>query len=77
MGFLTVGLFERHSRRRMEVAAFSYGANDGSSVRDRIRNGADLFLALSVTPHTKDLAVASRTMIQASCVTMLAFAGHH
>ena len=37
----------------MEVAAFSYGANDGSSVRQRIRDGADLFLDLADTPDAE------------------------
>jgi len=42
--FLIVELLERHSRRQFEVAAYSYGPDDGSNMRDRIIKAVDRFV---------------------------------
>jgi predicted O-linked N-acetylglucosamine transferase (SPINDLY family) len=44
---LTVGLFERHDRRQMEVTAYAIGADDGSPWRQRIAKAADRLVDLT------------------------------
>lgn len=41
---LTARLFEVHNKADFEIYAYSYGPDDGSAVRQRIRNGADVFV---------------------------------
>ena len=41
---LMAGLLARHDRQRFEVMAFSYGPDDGSEWRERIRAGCDEFV---------------------------------
>lgn len=48
---LTARLFEVHNKADVEIYAYSYGPDDGSSVRQRIKNNADVFVDL------KDLSV--------------------
>lgn len=45
--YLTVELFELHDRRRFEICLYSYGPDDGSSMRMRLRDAADRFTDLS------------------------------
>ncbi|MEW6690858.1 MAG: tetratricopeptide repeat protein, partial [Pseudomonadota bacterium] len=44
--YLTAELFELHDRRRFEVAAYSYGPDDGSAMRARLRRAFDRFVDL-------------------------------
>ena len=41
---LILGLFGLHDRTRMKVFAYSYGENDGSDYRQRIREDCDRFV---------------------------------
>jgi protein O-GlcNAc transferase len=41
--YLMAGLFERHDRSRFETVAVSYGADDGSPMRARLRRAFDRF----------------------------------
>jgi predicted O-linked N-acetylglucosamine transferase (SPINDLY family) len=42
--FLAAGLFEAHDRAKFEVYAFSYGQDDGSDMRRRLRRAFDHFV---------------------------------
>jgi protein O-GlcNAc transferase len=44
---LTVGLFERHDRRQVDVTAYAIGADDGSPWRRRIAKAADRLVDLT------------------------------
>ena len=44
---LMAGLFEGHDRDRFEVVAYSYGADDGSPMRARLRGAFDRFVDIS------------------------------
>ncbi len=44
---LMAGLLERHDRQVVEVNAYSYGPDDGSRWRQRIRDGCDGFIDLA------------------------------
>lgn len=48
---LTARLFEVHNHEKFEIFAYSYGPNDGSAVRERIKSSVDHFIDL------KDLSV--------------------
>jgi protein O-GlcNAc transferase len=41
---LAVGLFEHHDKSRFEITAISFGPDDGSDLRSRIRSAADNFI---------------------------------
>jgi predicted O-linked N-acetylglucosamine transferase (SPINDLY family) len=41
---LMVGVFERHDKSRYEITAFSYGPDDGSDLRNRIRSATENFI---------------------------------
>ena len=41
--FLMAGLFEQHDRGRFDVYLYSYGPDDESDIRSRIKAGADVF----------------------------------
>lgn len=43
---LTARLFEVHDREKFEVYAYSYGPDDGSQVRERIKGAVDCFVDL-------------------------------
>ncbi|MEA1674310.1 tetratricopeptide repeat protein [Nitrospirillum sp. BR 11163] len=45
--YLMAGVLERHDRAAVAVTAFSYGPDDGSSMRARLRAGADRFIDLA------------------------------
>jgi protein O-GlcNAc transferase len=42
--YLIVELFERHNREQFEVFGISFGPDDGSAMRERVRNSFDHFL---------------------------------
>jgi predicted O-linked N-acetylglucosamine transferase (SPINDLY family) len=44
---LMAGLFESHDRDRFEVVAYSYGADDASAMRTRLRRAFDRFVDIS------------------------------
>ncbi|TWB18960.1 putative O-linked N-acetylglucosamine transferase (SPINDLY family) [Nitrospirillum amazonense] len=44
--YLMAGILERHDRAAVAVTAFSYGPDDGSPMRARLRAGADRFVDL-------------------------------
>jgi len=46
--FLTAELFSLHDRSRFEVFVYSYGVNDGSPIRQRIKDEAEHFTELNV-----------------------------
>ena len=41
---LVVGLFEHHDKSRFEITALSYGPDDGSDLRNRIKSAAENFV---------------------------------
>ena len=43
---LTLSLFGLHNRKEFEVYGYSYGINDGSWYRERIRGDCDKFIDL-------------------------------
>ncbi len=43
-GILMAGMLEAHDRDRFEIFAFSYGRDDASSLRARLRKGVDHFM---------------------------------
>jgi predicted O-linked N-acetylglucosamine transferase (SPINDLY family) len=49
--YLMAELFELHDRNRFEVFGFSYGPDDGSPMRARLRNAFDRFVDIQQTPH--------------------------
>jgi len=49
--YLTAELFELHDRRGFEVFLYSYGRDDGSPMRDRLRNSGDHFIDLAELSH--------------------------
>jgi predicted O-linked N-acetylglucosamine transferase (SPINDLY family) len=48
---LMAELFESHDRNRFEVAAYSYGADDGSPMRARLVNAFDRFVDIAALSH--------------------------
>jgi predicted O-linked N-acetylglucosamine transferase (SPINDLY family) len=56
-GYWAVELFELHDRARCEVFAYSYGPDDGSDVRARIRGACEHFVAM---PGDSHIAAARR-----------------
>lgn len=56
---LTARLFEVHDKAEFEIYAYSYGPDDGSAVRQRIKDNADVFVdlkALSVLQTAQRIA---------------------
>lgn len=49
--YLIAELFELHDRNRFEIFAFSYGPDDGSAIRARIRSAADGFIDIQKNSH--------------------------
>jgi len=49
--YLIAELFELHDRDRFEIFAYSYGPDDGSAIRARIRNAASGFVDLANHSH--------------------------
>jgi len=54
---LTASMFRLHDRSRYEVFAYSTGRDDGSTYRQRIREGCEHFIDVL---HESDLAIARR-----------------
>jgi protein O-GlcNAc transferase len=52
---LAVGLFEKHDKSRFEITAISFGPDDGSDLRSRIKSAVENFVDVGRMP---DLAVA-------------------
>jgi predicted O-linked N-acetylglucosamine transferase (SPINDLY family) len=50
---LAVELFERHDRARFEVFAYSYGPDDGSSMRRRLERAFDRFVDIRPLSHAR------------------------
>jgi predicted O-linked N-acetylglucosamine transferase (SPINDLY family) len=57
IAYLTAEVFELHDRDRFEVFLFSYGPDDGSAIRQRLKTGCDHFI--DIAPFS-DEAVAQR-----------------
>jgi predicted O-linked N-acetylglucosamine transferase (SPINDLY family) len=55
VALLMVDLIERHDRSRVEVTAFSWSRDDGSTVRDRIRHAVSSYVPVG---HLSDDAAA-------------------
>ena len=51
--YLMAELFELHDRNRFEVFGYSYGPDDGSPMRSRLRAAFDKFVDIQHTPHTE------------------------
>lgn len=49
--YLIAELFELHDRSRFEVIAYSYGPDDGSAIRARIRGACDRFVDIAGDSH--------------------------
>ena len=49
-GRLMVGLFEEHDRGRFEITGYSYGPDDGSALRSRLRAAFDRWREVRDTP---------------------------
>ncbi len=49
--YLTAEVFELHERARFEVFAYSYGPDDGSPMRARLRRGFDRFVDVASLSH--------------------------
>ncbi len=57
VAYLIAGLFEEHDRNRFQVFGYSYGADDGSGIRNRIKQGFDRFVELK---DASDLEAAQK-----------------
>jgi predicted O-linked N-acetylglucosamine transferase (SPINDLY family) len=53
---LMAELFERHDRDRFEVSAYSYGPDDGSPMRARLRSAFDRFVDIHALSHREAAA---------------------
>ena len=62
---LTAELFELHDRRRFEITAYSYGPDDSSPMRARLKRAFDRFVDIGPLSHAAAAAVihADRTDI--------------
>ena len=50
---LIAELVELHDRERFELVAYSYGPDDGSAIRERLKRAFDRFVDLSPLPHAE------------------------
>ncbi|MEQ1824715.1 MAG: tetratricopeptide repeat protein [Pirellula sp.] len=57
VAYLIAGLFESHDRRNFEVFGYSYGEDDQSAIRNRIKQGFDCFVELK---NASDLEAAEK-----------------
>lgn len=53
MGRLMVEMIERHDRSRFEVVGYSFGPDDGSALRNRLRAAFDVFVDLRVLDNAQ------------------------
>lgn len=51
MAFLMCELFEKHNRDRFEIVGYSYGPDDGSTIRQRLVNAFDRFVDIKSDSH--------------------------
>ena len=54
--YLAAELFELHDRERFEIIAYSYGPEDGSPIRDRLKRAFDRFRDLQSVPDAEAAA---------------------
>jgi predicted O-linked N-acetylglucosamine transferase (SPINDLY family) len=59
VAYQIVGLLEQHDRARFEVLGISYGRDDDSAIRHKLRSACDEFLDLSTTSD-RDIAALLR-----------------
>ncbi len=59
--FLIAGVFEHHDRSRFETIAISFGPDDGSEMRARLRRGCDRFIDVR-TKSDSEIAVMVRQL---------------
>jgi predicted O-linked N-acetylglucosamine transferase (SPINDLY family)/glycosyltransferase involved in cell wall biosynthesis len=64
--FLAAELFELHDRSRFEIFAYSYGPDDGSAIRERLRRSFDGFVDVRSLSHA-----AAATAIHADEIDIL------
>lgn len=64
--YLIAELFELHDRSRFEIVAYSYGPDDGSAIRARMRGACDRFVDIAADSH-----VAAARKIYADGVDIL------
>jgi predicted O-linked N-acetylglucosamine transferase (SPINDLY family) len=79
---LMAGMFEHHDRTRFEVAAFSYGPNDRSDMRQRLEDAFDVFVdaaamtdddvARRIADDEIDIAIDLKGLIQGARTGILA-----
>ena len=60
---LAVELFERHDRARFEVIAYSYGPDDGSAIRSRLKQAFDQFVDVSPLSYADAAARIHRDQV--------------
>jgi predicted O-linked N-acetylglucosamine transferase (SPINDLY family) len=51
--WLMAELFEKHDRGRLAIYGYSYGPDDGSAMRQRLKNGFDRFVDVRSAPFTE------------------------
>jgi predicted O-linked N-acetylglucosamine transferase (SPINDLY family) len=49
--YLMAELFELHDRNRFEIVAYSYGPDDATPMRTRLKGGFDSFVNVAALPH--------------------------
>lgn len=60
VAMLTTELFESHDRERFEITAFSFGADDSSVARERLKKAFDRFIDVGHIPADRDVALLAR-----------------
>ena len=61
--FLLTGLIEQHDRRGFEVVGYSYGPDDGSTIRARVAAAFDRFVDIGRTPHRQAAELINRDAV--------------
>ncbi len=61
---LIAGMFALHDRARFHVAAYSYGPDDGSAYRRRVRESVDAFVDLASMNHAEAARRIARDGVQ-------------
>jgi len=70
--YLTAELFELHDRARFEIFLFSYGPDDGSAMRARLQQAADVFVDI----RPLDDAAAARRIAELDIDVLLDLNGN-
>jgi protein O-GlcNAc transferase len=76
VGQLAVGLFEHHDKSRFQITAISFGPDDGSDLRARIKSAAENFLDVADVPD-RALAELIRNREIDVLVDLMAFTAHN